>query len=608
MQCKSHSAVVYLSPGEKREKELGFLLIPPFLFLPCAMPFHCICYKLSYASFFYLRFMLRTLHIENYAIIDSLQIEFSERLNVITGETGAGKSIIVGALGLILGERADSTVLVNKERKCIAEGTFTTDGRKAIKDFLRGNDLDADDELVLRREIGTNGKSRAFINDTPVNLGQLQQLSAMLVDLHQQFDTLELGETDFQRDVLDALADHVPVLDKFKKAFHQWQEIKKEWERLKEQKLQFDKEADYNQFQFKELEEAGFKENEIENIDAELKMLSHAEGIKGALTMVYFELQESETPLVQQLKSLQNQLQTYSSYHTDLGALIQRLHSSQVELQDIADEVDRISNHVNYDPEKIEQLNDRLSMGYKLMKKHGVQTTHELLKIQEQLREKLQAVLNIDVQITEKEKEATKLLQEAKEFANKISEGRRKQAKPLEDKVNKLLVQVGMPNARLKVEIKHLPDLNFYGADAIEFLFDANKSNQFQPVRKVASGGELSRLMLCIKSLVAQSIDLPTMIFDEIDTGISGEAARQVGIIMKGLAAKRQMICITHQPQIASKADTHFFVYKEIVSDSVKTNIRKLTTEERITTIAKMLSGEKPTAAAIENAREMVSN
>ena len=559
--------------------------------------------------------MLRTLHIENYAIIDSLQIEFSGKLNVITGETGAGKSIIVGALGLILGERADSTVLVNKERKCIAEGTFTTDGRKAIKDFLKENDLDADDELVLRREIGTNGKSRAFINDTPVNLGQLQQLTAMLVDLHQQFDTLELGETDFQRDVLDALADHAPVLDKYKKAFDQWQEVKKEWEKLKERKLQFDKVADYNQFQFKELEDAGFKENEIENIDAELKMLTNAEGIKAALTKVYFELQEGETPLVQQLRSLQNQLQAYSSYHTDLGALIQRLHSSQIELQDVADEVGRISNHVNYDPEKIEQLNDRLSMGYKLMKKHGVRNTNELLKIQEQLYEKLQAVLNIDIQITEKEIEATKLFQEAKELANKISAGRRNQVKPLEDRVNKLLLQVGMPNARLKVEIKDLPDLNAYGGNVIEFLFDANKSHQFQPVKKVASGGELSRLMLCIKSLVAQSIDLPTMIFDEIDTGISGEAARQVGIIMKGLAAKRQMICITHQPQIAGKADTHFFVYKEIVSpsspsgsDAVKTNIRKLSTEERITTIAKMLSGEKPTAAAIENAREMVGN
>ncbi|HET6995898.1 MAG TPA: DNA repair protein RecN [Chitinophagaceae bacterium] len=555
--------------------------------------------------------MLQTLHIENYAIIDSLQIDFSEKLNVITGETGAGKSIIVGALGLILGERADSTVLVQKEKKCIVEGIFNASKRKAVKEFLKENNLDADDELVLRREIGTNGKSRAFVNDTPVNLGQLQQLTAMLVDLHQQFDTLEIGETDFQREVLDALAGQGEILAKYQDVFYQWRRVKKEWGELKEQKLQFDKEADYNQFQFNELEDAGFKENELEEIDVELKMLSHAEAIKSALTRVYFELQESETPLVQQIKSLQNQLQAYSSYHSELASVIERLHSSQVELQDIADELDRIGSHVNYDPGKIEHLNDRLSTGYKLMKKHGVQTTNDLLKIQAQLKEKLQAVLNIDAQINEKEKQSAKLYEEAQGMAVRISEARKKQVKPLEEKVNKLLVQVGMPNARLRVSVETAPALSPYGMDTVEFLFDANqagKGNHFQPVGKVASGGELSRLMLCIKSLVAQSIDLPTLIFDEIDTGISGEAARQVGIIMKGLAGRRQVICITHQPQIAGKGDAHFFVYKDIVKDKVKTNIRQLSTEERITTIAKMLSGEKPTAAAIENAREMVSN
>jgi DNA repair protein RecN (Recombination protein N) len=430
----------------------------------------------------------------------------------------------------------------------------------------------------------------------------------MLVDLHQQFDTLELGETNFQREVLDALAKHAVLLENYKQVFAQWLNINKECKILKEQKFQFDKEADYNRFQFHELEEAGFKENEIENIDAELKMLNHAEGIKAALAKVYFELQESEAPLVQEIKSLQNQLQAYSSYHAGLPAIIQRLQESQIELQDIADEVDSINGHVNYDPGKIEQLSDRLSAGYKLMKKHGVQTTNDLLQIQEQLEKKLQIFLNIDVQINEKEKEAARLLYEVKELAATISEGRKKQVKSLEENVNKLLAQVGMPNARLKVEIKTIPDFSMYGNDAIDFLFDANKSGQFQPVRKVASGGELSRLMLCIKSLVAQYIDLPTLIFDEIDTGISGEAAKQVGIIMKGIAAQRQMICITHQPQIAGKADAHFFVYKEIVKDAVKTNIRRLAIEERITTIAKMLSGEKPTAAAVENAREMVNN
>jgi DNA repair protein RecN (Recombination protein N) len=551
--------------------------------------------------------MLQKLSIQNYAIIDELEIEFSDKLNVITGETGAGKSIIVGALGLILGERADSTALVNKEKKCIVEGVFNEAGKKELREYLEKNDFDTNDELVIRREIGTNGKSRAFINDTPVTLSQLNELSGLLVDLHQQFDTLELTQHDFQREVLDALAGHAPALDEYQVIFRQWQQVKKELEELKAKKQQFDRETDYNQFQFKELEDASFKENELENIDGELKMLSNAEGIKTTLSKVYFELKENETPVVQHLKILLNQLNAYSFYHPDLSELVKRFQSAQIELQDIADELDRINSHVNYDPQKIEQLNERLSLGYKLQKKHGVNSTHELIGIQKQLEEKLQAVLHIDEVIQKKEKESNRLFAEATKLASTISDNRNKQVKPLEDKVNKLLAQVGMPNARLKVDSK-VTELDWSGSNQIEFLFDANKSGQFQPVRKVASGGELSRLMLCIKSLVAQSIDLPTLIFDEIDTGISGEAARQVGIIMKNLAAKRQVISITHQPQIAGKATAHFFVYKEIVKNTVKTNIRLLTPDERITIIAKMLSGEKPTAAAIENAREMLMN
>jgi DNA repair protein RecN (Recombination protein N) len=551
--------------------------------------------------------MLTRLAIQNYAIIDELDIDFSGKLNMITGETGAGKSIIIGALNLILGERADISVLVKKDKKCIVEGVFNAGGKKNVHQFLKANELDAEEELVLRREIGTNGKSRAFINDTPVNLSQLQELSAMLVDLHQQFDTLAIGESDFQRQVIDALAGNMLAVEDYQKIYYAWQVMKKETEELKSQQQQFNKEADYNRFQFTELEEAGFKENELENIDAELKMLSNAEGIKTALNKAYFELNESETPLVQQLKIVANQLGAFSSYHPDLQLVIQRMQSTQIELQDIANDIERISDHINYDPQRIEQLNERLSLGYKLQKKHGVSSTAELLQLQKDLSEKLQAVLNIEEAIQQKEKAAKKLFDEATKLAAKISEARKKQVKPLEDKVNKLLAQVGMPNAKLKVDSK-ATELNASGGDVIEFLFDANKSGQFQPVRKVASGGELSRLMLCIKSLVAQSIDLPTLIFDEIDTGISGEAARQVGIIMKDLAAKRQVICITHQPQIAGKADVHFFVYKEIVNDAVKTNIRQLSVEERITTIAKMLSGEKPTAAAMENAREMVMN
>ena len=557
--------------------------------------------------------MLKQLAIQNYAIIDAIDIKFPVGMNVVTGETGAGKSIIMGALGLILGDRADSSSLVNKEKKCIVEGIFATGNKAAIKSFLKNNDPDnyredAEDELVLRREIAVNGKSRAFINDTPVNLDQLRDLSSLLVDLHQQFDSLQLGENDFQREVIDALAGHGEAIIEYQEYYYQWKSLRKELDELKNQKLQFDKEADYNRFQFGELEEAGFRENELEETDAELKMLNNAEEIKNALAKVYFELKESETPMVQQLKSLSNQLQGYSSFHPQLPELVQRLQSAQLELQDVASDLAHVSHHINYSPQKIEQLNERLTLGYKLLKKHGVKTTSELLTIQKQFEEKLQAVLNIDESIQQKEKEVINAKQTLTPYAETISEGRKKLVRPLEEKVNKLLAQVGMPNAKIKVEIKDEVELNGFGKNSIEFLFDANRSKQFLPVRKVASGGELSRLMLCIKSLVAQKLDMPTLIFDEIDTGISGEAAKQVGVIMKELSRNRQVICITHQPQIAGKANAHFFVYKEIVKNEVKTNIRLLNKDERITAIAKMLSGEKPTAAAMENAREMVGN
>jgi len=551
--------------------------------------------------------MLKKLHIQNYAIIDEIEINFSTQLNIITGETGAGKSILMGALSLILGERADTGALLKQDKKCFIEGIFSIDDKKEIQCFLKANDLDETDELVLRREISSNGKSRAFINDTPATLQQLKQLASLLVDLHQQFDTLELGDSDFQREVIDALANNQSNIELYQNLYRQWLQAKKELEELQKQKIDFNKEADYNQFLFDELNELNLQENELEELDNELKLLSNSESIKTTLEKVYFDLKGNEQPVVQLLKQLSNQLQTYASLNENIANIIQRLQSSQIELQDIAEEVDRINDSVNYDEKRIDFINEKISNGYKLFKKHGVKTTNELLFIQNELEKKLQAVLNIDEGILKKEKEVTSLQIEATDLSEKISIARNKQAKPLEEKVNALLIQVGMPNAKLKVDIKET-DLNEFGKNRIDFLFDANKSNRFEPIRKVASGGELSRLMLCIKSLVAESIDLPTMIFDEIDTGISGEAAKQVGIIMKQLSDKRQVICITHQPQIAGKATAHFFVYKEIKVDTIKTNIRLLNKDERIITIAQMLSGEKPTAAALANAREMIMN
>lgn len=551
--------------------------------------------------------MLSRLSIQNYAIIEQLEVDFSGQLNIITGETGAGKSIIIGALGLILGERSESGVLLNREKKCIVEGCFSGENGKAITGFLKSNELDILDDLVLRREIAPNGKSRAFINDTPVNLGQLQQLGSLLVDLHQQFDTLELGDSGFQREVLDALANNFSVLKKYRIVFDEVQSARKGMDELKQRKAQSDKELDYHQFQFQELDEAAFRENELEDLEQELKMLTNAEGIKTALSRTYYDLEESEEPVCRRIKALIAQLQQYTDVHAGIPPLLQRLQSSYIELQDIAGEADRLNNHIGADSSAIDRINDRLSLGYRLLKKHGVKTTGELLSIRATLEEKLQAVLNIDDAIAAAEKKYASLLQGAEELAARISASRKTQVKPLEQQVNRMLAQVGMPNARIKAEVSPVP-LNATGGDNIEFLFDGNRSNQFQPLRKVASGGELSRLMLCIKSLVAKSIDLPTLIFDEIDTGISGEAARQVGVIMKELAITRQVLCITHQPQIAGKADAHYLVYKAVKNNTVTTGVRLLDQDERITAIARMLSGEKPTAAALENAREMVMN
>ena len=549
--------------------------------------------------------MLQKLQIQNYAIIDEIAIDFSSNLNIITGETGAGKSILMGALSLILGERAESNTLMNKEKKCVVEGYFKTKENKQVKGFLKANELDLEEELVVRREIAVNGKSRAFINDTPVNLNQLKELSSLLVDLHQQFDTLELGDNDFQREVVDALAGNGDLLQEYRTLFNAYTKTKKELASLQLEQQTANAALDYNQFLFDEMEEAGFKENELEELDTELKLLSNAENIKQQLGTIYFELKDSELPIIQQLKSLNNKLHSLEEYHPAIAELNQRLRSAQVELQDIGDELERIDTGVHYDPERIQVINDKLSAGYRLLKKHAVNTTIELLAIKDSLELKLNEILNISEAIEKKDKEVKDLLHRCNELAGVISTNRHKTLVPFTDKVNSLLTQVGMPNAQIKVAVKE-ETLNANGSDAIAFLLDANKSSRFEALSKVASGGELSRIMLCIKSLVARKLHLPTLIFDEIDTGISGEAAKQVGVIMKDLSRSHQLISITHQPQIAAKANAHYFVYKATQGDKITTSIRLLNNDERITTIAQMLSGEKPTAAALANAKEMV--
>ncbi len=549
--------------------------------------------------------MLSILRIQNYAIIDELEIQFSSQFNSITGETGAGKSIMMGALSLILGERADTSMLMNKEKKCIVEGVFEIANKPEVEAWLQQNDMDIDATLVIRREINNANKSRAFINDTPSNLQQLQQLSSILVDLHQQFDTLQLSNVHFQRNVLDALANCNELLKVYMLTFKHWQQTHRQLHQLQQEKAQFQSTYDYNQFLYTELTDAHWKANELEDLDKELQLLSNAENIKTTLNRIHQTLQEGEQPLIQQLKIGAQQLNAYTHFHNQILPLHDRLLSSYIELQDIAHELENLNNSIQLDSSRLEYINDRLALGYKHLKKHGVNTTNDLLAIQQSLEKTLQNVLHIDEQIQNLEKEATILHTTAQHQAQQLFEQRRKAIPFFEKEVTHLLHKVGMPNAQLKVDIQQ-DALHVYGNDQIEFLFDANRSNRYEPLRKVASGGELSRLMLCIKSLVAQSMDLPTLIFDEIDTGISGEAAKQVGYIMKELARNRQVICITHQAQIAAKSNTHHFIYKTTINNVIQTRIKKLTNKERIETIATMLSGEKPSTISLKIAAEML--
>lgn len=550
--------------------------------------------------------MIHQLHIHNYAIIEALEIRFTSGLNIITGETGAGKSIIMGALGLILGDRADTSVLSDKQKKCFVEATFST-SEEEINRFLEEQHFEIEEELIIRREIAPNGKSRAFINDTPATVNQLKFLASYLVDAHQQFDTLELNKSEFQIEVLDAIAENKDLIKEYQKLYKEFKSSISLLEQLKSDQAQASKESDYHQFLFNELEEANFKEGELEEIEQELKWMSESENIKRTLAEIYGQLQESDYPLLAQLKAVSGKLNSLRSVYPSLDSVYERLKSTEIELEDITNEITSLSDRVNYDAERIESLNERMALGYSLLKKHQVNAASQLIEIKSQLEKKLQKVTDLFSEIDELSKKVDQLHQSALDLATTITHKRKKSIPPFEKKVNELLKRVGMPNAQLKVSIQAANELNFFGGDQVEFLFDANKTQQYEALSKVASGGELSRIMLSIKSLVAHSMNMPTLIFDEIDTGISGEAARQVGMVMKELSLDHQIISITHQAQIAAKADTHFFVYKELQADKIVTSVKILDQEERILNIATMLSGQKPTAAAFQNAKEMIT-
>ncbi len=549
--------------------------------------------------------MLSKLEIHNYILIDQISIDLSNQLSVITGETGAGKSIIMGALGLILGDRADSTVCRDASKKCFIEGTFLLNDKQNYQAFFTEHEVDLSDEVIIRREINAQGKSRAFINDTPINLNDLKQLTSQLVDLHQQFDTLTLGDTDFQRTVIDALAGVQKDLSQYQSIFYLWKEHQKQLTNLITRRDEFEKTESYKKHLLEELAALHLKENELEDLEKELKFLENAVSIKAQIDQSIQVLESADNPIVQQLKQIANNLESIVKWQPEFGELLSRLKAAQIELADVSNELSSWQDKIDFDDKKMVLIQDRLSEGYSLQKKHKVQSTNELISIQQQLEIDLTAVLSLDEEISQLTKQVKADEKKVVELANTLTQKRNKETAPFTKNVNQLLHQVGMPNAKIKVTIDEVA-FNVYGKDRIDFLFDANNTQKFEPIKKVASGGELSRLMLCIKSLVAKSIDLPTMIFDEIDTGISGEPAKQVGLLLQGLGNARQVLCITHQPQIAAKGHAHLFVYKEQKGASTNTYLRTLSDSERVQHIALMIGGDPPSKSALENAKELL--
>jgi len=551
--------------------------------------------------------MLKALRIANYAIINEAEIVFSEGMNIITGETGAGKSILLGALSLILGERADSKVLFNKEKKCTVEGVFDI-ANYGLEAFFTANEIDFESETIIRRELTDSGKSRAFINDTPVNLNLLQQLAGKLITIHSQHETLDLGNSVFQLTVIDALAETQQLLSNYKQHFFDWRACSKKLEATVLLANKALTEKDFIEFQFTELDKANLDDFNQPELEAELTQLTHAEEIKRNLVLSVDALENTSGNINDQLRIIIGQLNSISKYKPELEQYIARIESANIELRDIARDLDDMSGLVIADPARSEVIQQQLNIIYRLQKKHNCNTLYDLLLLRNSLSDKLLAFVNSEATIEALQKERDLLFSKLSIAAKKLSEKRIKSFTGLEQAVHNLLSEVGMKDALLKVE--HIFSTDKYltesGADHIQFMFSANKGGLLQDIKKVASGGELSRLMLCIKSLLAKSVALPTLIFDEIDTGVSGEIAHKVGNILMRLSASHQLIAITHLPQIASKGKHHLFVYKDTNKAITTTQIKLLDDNNRLMEIAKMLSGESPTKAALENAKELL--
>lgn len=550
--------------------------------------------------------MITALSIENFALIEKLNIDFSNGFSIITGETGAGKSILLEALGLVLGKRADLSSLKNTTEKCIVEANFSI-AKYDLKTFFDDNDLEYDDETIIRREILPSGKSRAFVNDSPVNLQQLQDLSYYLIDVHSQHQTLELSEEAFQFQIIDAIANNQNLRDAYSERLKKYKEHKTTLEATKDKLATILKEKEYNEFLFNELYAANLKEGELEDLEKSYEALNNVEFIKENLSALLTLAQEDHFGIAKNLKEFKTILQKNSSFSQSYQDLFERTNSILIEFDDIVREINRESELVYSDPEKVEAINQKLQLIYSLQKKHQVLTVGELIELQNELESKVVSVTTLEDAIVQLEKEITQIESQLEVQAASISQSRSEAIPLLNDQLIAILIQLGMPNVRFKIAISTSEKYLANGKDNLQFLFAANKGTEFGLLKKVASGGEMSRIMLAVKAVLAQYSKLPTIIFDEIDTGVSGEIAIKMGEIMRNMSNTMQVFAITHLPQIAAKGNQHFKVFKTVGQETTVSELKLLSSDERIIEIAEMLSGKEISDSALNHAKALLN-
>ena len=550
--------------------------------------------------------MLTSLSIKNYALIDQLQVSFSNGLTIITGETGAGKSILLGGLSLILGKRADLSSVKNPSEKCVIEASFDI-ANYDLKALFKAEDLDYEPQTIIRREILPSGKSRAFINDTPVNLDSLQVLGERLLDIHSQHQTLQLTNDDFQFQVIDALAANGNYLQSYSEHLNAFKSLQSELKLLHTQKAEAIKEHDYNSFLLKELEEAKLVVGELFSLEEEYETLNNIEDIKARLSDSNEIISNDEVGIIHNLTELKQQFSKLSNYGSHYKDVFERINSSLIEIDDIFSEIENLQENLEADPKRLEVVNAKLQVLHNLMLKHSAADENELIQIRESLSQKISETENLDVTILQKEKDILAIQKQLETDSKSIHANRSKVIPQLTQQLEAILATLGMPNSKFNIELHEGKTFFSNGTDELEFLFSANKGGNFNELKKSASGGELSRIMLAIKSILSKYIQLPTIMFDEIDTGVSGEISNKMGSIMQQMSKSMQVFTITHLPQIAAKGDTHFKVFKEDINEITQTQLKKLNSDERIVEIAQMLGGAKLSDSAIAHAKELLN-